>query len=153
MKKRYVLVLIVFVILLYLIPSHRTNSIVIRFKYYKNAKAFEEVKKEMYKSDEDSIEISKDSDNNVFYIKIGNDKHAATSDDINYKYSECIKLMNNTNINYIQKDGNNIVINYYVWFNFAQEIVWMPDDKNFEHKYIILKKTNLKNHWYYVEEK
>lgn len=134
-------------ILFIILPSPKHNSIEFIMKYALNVKTFEDAKSELLSQKYESILLRK---NKTSYSLFYNDKKQTLSDN---KLKKTIELMENVNAEYIEKDKDNITVNFTSAINFAQNIVYEHNREDFMFNHIVSKQIKLKNNWYYVEEK
>ena len=134
-------------ILFIILPSPKHNSMEFIMKYTLNVKTFEDAKSELLDQEYESILLRK---NKTSYSLFYNDKKQTLSDN---KLKKTIELMENVNAEYIEKDKDNITVNFTSAINFAQNIVYVHNREDFMFNHIVSKQIKLKNNWYYVEEK
>lgn len=67
------------------------------------------------------------------------------------KYKNLATFIEKFDVEYIQKEKNNIIINFNSQINFAQNIVYLNNYDDYEFRHEVDKKRKLKNKWYYIE--
>lgn len=153
MKKNFLLTLfgVIFsiVLLIILCPSAKENSFKIMMYYYMNQSEFNSLKKELLNQDYESMTLAKK--HSSYELTIDKKKFVVGIDELKKNYKNIASFLEKFDIEYVQKEKNNIIINFNSQINFAQNIVYLNDFDDYEYRHNIEKKRKLKNNWYYIE--
>ena len=153
MKKIFLLTLfgVIFSIVLFIIlcPSAKENSFKIMMYYYMNQSEFNSLKKELLNQDYESMTLAKK--HSSYELTIDKKQFVVGIDELKKNYKDIASFLEKFDIEYVQKEKDNIIINFNSQINFAQNIVYLNDFDDYEYRHNVEKKRKLKNNWYYIE--
>ena len=155
MKKIFLLTIFVIILSMILmimfLPSPKENSFKIKMYYYMNQKEFNRLKDECLNQDYESMTLRKNKF--VYELDMNKEHSVISTNELKKKNKNIATFLEKFNVEYIQKEKNNIIINFNSQINFAQNIVYLNNEDDYEFRHIVNKKKKLKNKWYYTEEK
>ncbi len=153
MKKLFLLTLfgVIYSIMLIIIffPSAKENSFKIMMYYYMNQNEFNSLKDELLNQNYESMTLRKN--NSLYELDINKEHSVISANELKKSYKNIATFIEKFDVEYIQKEKNNIIICFNSQINFAQNIVYFNNYNDYEWHYVD-KKRKLKNKWYYVEE-
>ncbi len=154
MKKNFLLTLfaVIFsiIIIIMLLPSAKENSFKIMMYYYMNQNEFNNLKDELLNQDYKSIILR--NNNSLYELDINKDHSVISANEFKKNYKNIAIFIEKFDVEYIQKEKNNIIINFNSQINFAQNIAYLNNYDDYEFRHRVDKKKKLKDKWYYTEE-
>lgn len=138
------------IILSFIFPPVKYNRNQLMVKYSINDEIFNDLKSELLNQQYEKILLRKE---NSSYILFYNDqKQELSNNEIKDILEKTIVLLDNTGAKYIKKEHNNIIVNFTSEINFAQNIVYLYDNNQYNFSHRIRRLVELDNKWYYIEE-